>query len=72
MFVAAWAEGGQEGSFGLALLSVATVLATVVGACHWRHSPANLAARRHGGTIWRHGGTTWRHGGTIWRHAGTD
>ena len=38
MFVAAWAEGGQEGSSGLALLSVATVLATVVGACHWRQS----------------------------------
>ena len=38
MFVAAWAEGGQEGSFGLALLSVATILATVVGACHWRQS----------------------------------
>jgi hypothetical protein len=38
MFVAAWAEGGQEGSFGLALLSVATILATVVGSCHWRQS----------------------------------
>ena len=38
MFVAAWAEGGQEGAFGLALLSVATVLAAVVGACHWLQS----------------------------------
>jgi hypothetical protein len=38
MFVAAWAEGGQEGAFGLALLSLATVLATIVLACHWLQS----------------------------------